>query len=232
MRTNLFLFLLLLAGCSEDAKTTFCQPVTQSTVKGGITVSQTYTYEGGKLKMLVSTNGTSVSQTSFEYTPEGDLGKSTKTIDGEAFVTTYAHDDRHFLVGSLFGHEGDTIESSYVYNNVGQLTRQDKRTHDTSGESLERIHYFYPDLVTHNPSTIATVTSADSVVVDYGYDDKINPDRELILPTIQAYNNVTSVIALAYAYTISYQYNGNGYPTSSTASNGITKTWTYSCSEF
>jgi hypothetical protein len=226
------LLLVLFGGCVTDPKSLLCQPSTQTLVDGGSTVAQTYSFEGGKLRLIEYDDDGTLFRTAFEYDFAGDLSKSIQTVNGESLVTTYSYNIQHFLIASQFTHDGDTVQTTYEYNDVGQWVRQNKNIVNASGTVTEKYYYFYPDLVTHNPWTIATVTPTDSVLVYYEYDNKINPERELFLPTIQPYNNITRVTAPGYTYTVSYQYDGNGYPVSSISSNGITRTWTYNCAKF
>lgn len=225
--------ILFIVGCGSDPKTLLCQPSLQTIVDGGSTTTQAYTYVGGKLTLTVTTSGGDMFQTIFVYNLDGDLGKSIQTANGDTATTSYTHSADHLLLASLLTHNGDTVRVNFLYNDNRQLVRQDKFIQDLGGSEIEeKLYYTYPDLLTHNPSSIATVNLADSVVVLYEYDNKINPEREFFLPTIQPYNNITKVSAPAFTYTVSYQYDGNGYPISSTTSTGITKTWTYFCQEF
>ncbi|MBL7846852.1 MAG: hypothetical protein JNL40_05240 [Cyclobacteriaceae bacterium] len=224
---------LLFLGCNPTTKSVLCQPATKVTTDAGVTSTQTYFYDGGLLKSMQTVTGSGSYSTLYQYDTQGDLGKMIINMSGQTYTTSYTYDSKHYVVASLSTNSGDTIRTNYYYNENGQLTR--RLTLQQLGAAVPdtlRYNYEYPDPLTRNPASITTITELDTTIVHYEYDDKINPERGLVLPTIQPYNNITRYVSDALTYTISYQYNSNGYPISAIQSNGVTRTWTYSCKEF
>lgn len=224
---------LLLPGCNPTTKSVLCQLATKVTTGAGVTSTQTYFYDGGQLKSIQTSTGTDSYTTLYQYNLQGDMGKMVINVSGQTYTTSYTYDLNHYVVASLSTNSGDTIRTNYFYNDNGQLTqRYSLQQLGTPVPDTLRYNYEYPDILTRNPSSITTMTPSDTTVVHYEYDDKINPERGLVLPTIQPFNNITRYTSDALTYTVSYQYNSNGYPVSATQSNGVTLTWTYSCQEF
>ncbi len=228
-RISLALFIII-SSCETDPTSLLCRLTSLTIVDGGSPVTQTYVYDGGKLSRMTSTSGDDSFQINYQYDDEGDLAKTFLIVSGDSVVTSYSHNNLHYVVASLFAHNGDTTETTYEYNLNGQLIRQ-RQDVVSAGvpAAIVTTYYTYPDLSTHNPSIIATVDIADSVVVHYEYDNKINPERGLYLPNIQPYNNITRVTGPTYEYAITYQYDSNGLPVSSLSTTGRTQNWVYIC---
>lgn len=228
MRSIVFIAMASLWGCATDTKSPFCHLSSVTSVDDGVTTKLTYHFENKRLKRIIDTSGRELI---YEYTASGDLAKETTFDHGQVTATTYTHDDNHFLVSRLYAESGDTISTTYWYNETSQFVRAETRLKFSGGERLAKFYHFYPDLVTHNPSTTALVDNGDSSVSHYEYDDKINPYREFYLPTIQTDNNITKITGAGGTIELWYTYDDKGYPLTSNQTMGLVQTWTYACEE-
>jgi len=229
---TLVLFSVLLLQCSSQEKHTLCRLITAVETDGANVVSISYVFEGSRLTKETRIEGATTLETTYRYDVNGNVDKSTLTTGGIPISTSYAYNGLNQLVSTLYTYNGDTTNTYYTYNDFGQLVHKSVTTQSGGGPFLTMsAEYEYPDLLTRNPSMITNVAGTNSVVYSYLYDNKFNPERDLVFPSLQHYNNITQIIQGSSVETITYMYNSTGYPISAISSSGKTTAWTYDCQE-
>jgi YD repeat-containing protein len=170
----------------------------------------------------------------YTYDSKGNI-ITINRISGSA--SQYGYDSNNNLVA-----EDVTFKSlpayrmTYQYNSSGQMT-SNLYTSLTDPDLTFTSTFQYSNTSTKNPSTLVLEGLLGKVVIPaittrYEYDDRPNPLKSFF-PSITSDNNVTkSTVTNQGKTTVEsfvYQYNSNGYPTSSSSSAGMVNTFTYDC---
>jgi len=229
---TLVLFLALLPQCSSPEKHTLCRLITAVETNGTNVSTRSYVYEGSRLIKETRIDGAMTLETTYRYDVNGNVDKSTLTTHGISAATSYVYNGLDQLIYSLYTYNGDTVNTYFAYNDFGQLVNKSV-LYQTGNNPIDTTseEYQYPDVLTRNPSTITYISNATTVVISYLYDNKFNPERDLVFPSLQHYNNIVQIIQGSTVETITYMYNSNGYPVSAVSTSGKTTTWTYDCQE-
>lgn len=228
----LLLVCLALMFCTTREKSTLCRMTTLITTEGSVTTTTTYSYENSKLKLASTTSGTTTYETAYQYDANGNLSKSIFTEGGVSRATSYSYNGLNQLVSSLYTFNGDTTIITYTYNDSQQLATKTSSVQIGGGPvAVSTETYEYVNVLTRNASSMTFTSGTTTYVVTYQYDNKLNPERDLILPSLQHFNNIVKITQGGVVETISYEYNNNGYPVSSISSSGKTQSWTYHCEE-
>lgn len=223
---------VLLIQCSSAEKHTLCRLISSVETLGTDTVSRSYVYTDGRLTMETRVEGGITFETTYRYDVNGNVDKSTLTTGGVSTSTIYFYNGLQQLLGSLYTYNGDTTTIAYSYNDFGQLIHKNSKLQSGGGLIFSQTEdYEYGDVLTRNPSTITYTSGTNVTVITYLYDNKFNPERDLVFPSLQHYNNVTQIIQGSAVETITYMYNGAGYPISAISSSGKKTLWTYDCQE-
>ncbi|MBL7851968.1 MAG: hypothetical protein JNN04_13790 [Cyclobacteriaceae bacterium] len=236
----LLVAIVLVSGvrCSTPEKSTLCFVSTLTETEGSQTRVFTFVYEFSRLKSITLSEGGTTTVTTYLYDDKGNVGGSTK-VSGSAVVEegSYSYDKQNKLqAATLIGTDYETT-IQYSYNDNGQLVSEVETTLSGAGDVLISRAYTYPDILTKNPSMITTTVSGNAPdQLELEYDNKIAPLRNLF-PTTKAANNVVKETYLngttlvETTYSITYQYNAEGYPVSAVSTSGKTQTWVYDCRE-
>jgi YD repeat-containing protein len=223
--------------CATPEKSTLCFVTSLTETEGSQTRVYAYTYEFSRLTTVTLTESGTTTVTSYGYDANGNVASSTTESSSGLTEGTYSYDKQNKLVSAFIKGSGDETTIQFVYNDNGQLISEVRQTTSGAGDLVETITFAYPDILTKNPSVI-TITSGGAAAnqVTREYDNKIEPLRSLF-PTTGAANNVVKETSIngttleETITTISYQYNPEGYPVSSTSSSGRTQAWAYDCRE-
>lgn len=222
----------LLLQCNTTEKHTLCRLTSKLETLGASEIATSYTYQDSRLTKETRVEGGITYETAYHYDFNGNVDESTFTTGGVSVKTSYSYNGLNQLIYTLYTYNGDTTYTYYGYNDFSQLISKSVSSQSSGGPVLlSSESYEYADVLTRNPSKITTEAGSNTVVINYLYDNKFNPDRDLVLPSLQHYNNITQIIQGSAVETITYMYNSAGYPVSAVSSSGKTTVWTYDCQD-
>ena len=249
---TLFVAAATLLSCSSDDSSSITPPVDASgtllkriveTFEDGSTGTYDFTYDGNKLTSWVIDAGTADVET-ITYTYTNDLLTGIEadlidTIDDNTVVIAYDSNNNISVVTRT--DSSGTIQTTYVYNNDGTVTA-------TEGGGATTTY----NITSGNIVEEAFVFNADNETRTVSFDDKNGCFKNIhqaetlsllndIYTVYNTMNNETSVVVTGTnvfpddSYNVTYQYNSNNYPVSSTRTEApgtvdeevITSVYTY-----
>lgn len=242
-----------ITSCSKDDDHTADGPIRLARVKFNGFVAEEYTYNNnGQLTKLTaySTPSVKMSETILTYDPSGKLTKTSTAMNISSMATAMNMD----LSYDEYAYQNDLVTSKKTFllkNGSYQQTSSTSFDYDANkrviaetlsepaGQPYLKTTYQYDGNGNATQVEIFTYSNGVpflSVRRTYEYDNKLNPPQSaVVLPFSVNKNNITKETASnpnivpgmpPSVTTISYEYNGDGYPSKSKI-NGVERVYEY-----